>query len=565
MTERQDIPIVMPERKASGVERGAEALDKIIAEGGRKKPRKKHLQAVPAGGGGAFNADGRRVIRHDPGKLPEVLDQLGAALAEYAGNLYVYAGRLVRVYSVPEAQSGSVHRPRGALILHPIDAAHLVELAGRAALHERFDARADRYKPCDCPKRVAEAYLARGHWPEIPTLTGFTEAPTITLDGKLLDQPGFNDGLFLAFDKIAGYAPPPAKPSMTDAEQAVTILLDLIREFPLIDYEDRAAVLAGIITGLVRRSLPAAPMMAITAPTPGTGKTLLGETFSIIGSGRRASVLSLGQDDSEMEKRLTGMYLAGDLFIFIDNIVVAIGKSDVLNQSVSQPFLRVRPLGGSGMVSVPTHALLVATGNNLAIVGDLKRRVVMVRMDAGTERPEQRTFQRDHLADVFARRGELIRAALTIPLAYLAAGAPAIEGLHPLGGFEAWDRLVRRPLAWLGLPDPLKASESLREQDPDLEAMRLLFASWREAFGDKAVTVAEVVAAGMATALMSSDRTHPELYDGLQLVCSEKPNTRRLGYWLRAHRDRIVDGMQLRQADRDEHAKVVRWRVAVCG
>jgi putative DNA primase/helicase len=546
-----------------GVEAGAEALDKLIAEGGKKKPRKKHLRAVPTGGG-SFNAEGRRVIQHDPGKLPDVLDQLGAALAEFAGNMYVYAGRLVRVYAVPEAQSGSVHRPRGALILHPVDAAHLVELAGRAALHERFDARADRYKPCDCPKRVAEAYLARGHWPEIPTLTGFTEAPTITLEGKLLDQPGFNDGLYLAFGNIDGYSSPPAVPGMEDAEQALSLLFDLIREFPFVDYEDRAAVLAGIITGLVRRILPAAPMMAITAPTPGTGKTLLAETFSVIASNRRASVLSLGHDDAEAEKRLSGVLLAGDACILLDNIERPL-KGDLLCQVLSQPSVRLRPLGASGMVSIPTHALMVATGNNLAVVGDLKRRVAMIRLDAGIERPEQRTFKRDHLADVFARRGELIRAALTIPLAYLAAGSPPIEGLYPLGGFEAWDRLVRRPLVWMGLPDPLKASESLREQDPDLEATRLLFSAWRTAFGDKAVTAVEVVTAGMATQLMSSDRTHPELYDGLQLVCSEKPNTRRLGYWLRQHRDRIVDGMQLRPARPDGHAKVARWQVVNCG
>jgi putative DNA primase/helicase len=549
----------------SGIERGAAALDKIITEGGKKKPRKKHLHAVPASGE-TFDAGGRRVIRHDPGRLPEVLDQLGAALAVHTGNLYVYAGRLVRVYAVPEAQSGRVHRPRGALILHPIDAAHLVELAGRAALHERFDARADRYKPCDCPKRVAEAYLARGYWPEIPTLAGFIEAPTITLDGRLIDQHGFDadSNLFLAFDKIAGYVPPPPAPSFEDAEQSMSILLDLIHEFPLVDYEDRAAVLAGIIGGLVRRILPAAPMMAITAPTPGTGKTLVAETFSIVASNRRASVLSLGHDDAEAEKRLSGVLLAGDACILLDNIERPL-KGDLLCQVLTQPSVRLRPLGASGMISIPTHALMVATGNNLAVVGDLKRRVAMIRLDAGTERPEQRTFNRDHLADVFARRGELIRAALTITLAYLAAGAPAIEGLHPLGGFAEWDRMVRRPLVWLGLPDPLKASEGLREQDPDLEAMRLLFSAWRETFGDKPATVAEVVAAGMATPLMSSDRTHPELYDALQLVCSEKPNARRLGYWLRAHRDRIVDGLQLKSSRPDGHAKVARWQVVSCG
>ncbi len=395
------------------------------------------------------------------------------------------------------------------------------------------------------------------------------EAPIITLDGRLIGGPGFDadSNLFLAFGKIAGYVPPPSAPSFEDAEQSMSILLDLIREFPLLDYEDRAAVLAGIITGLVRRILPAAPMFAITAPTPGTGKTLLAETFNIVMSNRRASVMSLGHDDTEAEKRLSGVLLAGDACIMLDNIVTPIGKNAHINQAVSQPMVQLRPLGGSGMISIPTNVLIVATGNNIAIVGDLKRRVVMIRMDAGTERPEQRTFNRDHLADVFARRGELIRAALTITLAYLAAGAPAIEGLHPLGGFAEWDRMVRRPLVWLGLHDPLKSSEGLREQDPDLEAMRLLFTAWRMAFDDKPVTGAEVCATGMSTKVMTvgAEHEHPELYDALQLVCFEKPNARRLGHWLRAHLDRIVDGLQLKQAGRDDHAKVIRWKVVVCG
>ena len=548
----------------SGIERGAEALDKLAADGGKKKPRKKHLHAVPTGGD-TFDAGGRRVIRHDPGKLPEVLDQLGAALADL-GEIYVFGARLVRIYAVSEAQTGGTHRPHGALILHPIDAAHLVELAGRAATHERFDARADRYKLCDCPKRIAEAYLARGHWPELPPLSGFTEAPTITLDGRLIDAAGYDaeSGLYLALGDIPGYTSPPARPSLQDAEQALTVLFDLIREFPLNGYEDRAAVVAGVITALIRRPLPAAPMVAITAPTAGTGKTMIAETFAILASGRRASVLSLGHDDAEAEKRIVGVLLAGDILILLDNIERPL-KGDLLCQILSQLFVRLRPLSTSKMETLMTNVMLVATGNNLAIVGDLKRRVVLVRMDAGQERPEQRVFARDHLADVFARRGELIRAALTIPLAYLAAGAPAIEGLHPLGGFEAWDRMVRRPLAWLGLPDPLRASEGLREQDPDIEGMRLMFAGWCEAFGDKPTTNSEVVKAGMLIEPMNTERTHPMLYDALQIVCSEKPNSKRLGYWLRAHRDRIVDGMQLRQAGRDDHAKVARWQVVTCG
>jgi putative DNA primase/helicase len=136
--------------------------------------------------------------------------------------------------------------------------------------------------------------------------------------------------------------------------------------------------------------------------------------------------------------------------------------------------------------------------------------------------------------------------------------------MHPLGGFEQWDRMVRRPLVWLGLPDPLKASDSLREQDPDLEGMRLLLAAWRDAFQGDPTTAAKVVEGGMIAGSLETMKREP-LYDALQMVCNEKPNARRLGYWLRRHQDRIVDGMQVKQAGSDGHAKVARWIVLNCG
>lgn len=544
-------------------QRGAAALDKLASE---KKPRRKKGLRLVKPGDEEFGPDGRRRIKHRPGQLPKILDQLGLSLSESCENLFSYTGRLVRVYAAPESASGGVHRPRGALVLHPVDGSHLTELATAAAIHERWDARAEEDLECDCPRRIADAYLARGNWPELRPLAGFIEAPTITLDGRLIHAPGHDSetGLFQACAAIPGWSAPPAKPTRANAQAALDVLLDLVKDFPFVADEDRAAVVAGIITGLLRRVLPAAPLLAITAPTPGTGKTLIAETFAIIATGRRASVLSLGHDDAEAEKRLAGVLLAGDAVIALDNIERPL-KGDLLCQVATQQFVRLRPLGASGMLSIPTHALMVATGNNLSIVGDLKRRVALIRMDSGQERPEQRTFSRDHLEDVFARRGELIRAALTLPLAYLAAGAPAIEGMHPIGGFEQWDRMVRRPLAWLGLPDPLKASESLREQDPDLEGMRLLLGAWRDAFPDKPKTAAELVTAGMTAGGEIDTIKREALHDALQLVCNEKPNARRLGYWLRRHQDRIVDGMQVKQGGSDGHAKVARWTVSDCG
>jgi putative DNA primase/helicase len=435
----------------------------------------------------------------------------------------------------------------------------LTELAGRAAIHEKHDVRSGEQRPCDCPRRVADSFLARGHWPKLPDLAGFVESPLLSLDGRLIDQPGYDatSGLFCAFTAIPGYLRPLDKPSHKDARRAVERLSALFTDFPLVEDSDRSALVAGILTAILRRVLPAAPMFCITAPTPGTGKTLLCETLAIVATNRRASVLSLGHDDAETEKRLAGVLLAGDAVISVDNIERPL-KGDLLCQVATQQFVRLRPLGGSGMLNVPTHALLIATGNNLAVIGDLKRRVLMVRLDAGTERPEQRSFTNDHLAAITQCRGEIISDALTICSAYLAAGEPKTAGLYGFGGFEQWDRMVRRPLVWLGLPDPLLAAEGLRDQDPDLEATRLLFSSWEQHIGlDTPVTAASI--------LSSATDVNQDLRDALQLVCSEKPNGRRLGVWLRAHRDRIVDGLQLRQAGTDGHAKVAKWKVVSCG
>jgi len=114
---------------------------------------------------------------------------------------------------------------------------------------------------------------------------------------------------------------------------------------------------------------------------------------------------------------------------------------------------------------------------------------------------------------------------------------------------------------WLGLPDPLASSEELRAADPAIETMRQLFSAWREEFSSRAVTAADVISASLAMGQSAND----DLRDALQIVCAEKPNARRLGSWLRRHRDKILDGLQLKQSGMDGNKKVARWQVIDCG
>ena len=344
------------------------SLEKAASKLAAAKPK-----PSPIPPGDLFTADGKRIIQHKNGHLPVVLDLVERSLSESPElHLFRYASRLARVYQAEEPKDQSVKRPAGAIMVHPVESAHMAELAGRAAIHQKWDSRSQPpgYVLTDCPRRVADSLLARGHWPLLPDLVGFIETPTITDEGRIIDQPGYDSasGLFCAFKAISGYRRPSDKPTRKEAANAASKLLALFNSFPFVDAADRSAMLAALLTSIQRRLLPAAPLMAITAPTPGTGKTLLCETLAIVATARRASVLSLGHDDAESEKRLAGVLLAGDAVISVDNIERPL-KGDLLCQVATQQFVRLRPLGGSGMLNVPTHSLIVATGNNLAIRG----------------------------------------------------------------------------------------------------------------------------------------------------------------------------------------------------
>jgi putative DNA primase/helicase len=216
-------------------------------------------------------------------------------------------------------------------------------------------------------------------------------------------------------------------------------------------------------------------------------------------------------------------------------------------------------------VRLPTSITLILNGNNLAITRDLRRRVLMMRLNAGVERPEERTFGRDAIEHVLERRGTIIRSVLTLSLAYHQAGRPHV-GTTTYGGFQEWDMAVRRPLVWCNLPDPLLPSEGLREIDPDIQNTRAMFSAWHEVFVEGSTTANALRAARKMKHRFDGDDEplHPDLRDAIQAAVGDRLDSRVLSRWLRRHRDRIIDRLTLVQEE-DLHAKVARWRVVKRG
>jgi hypothetical protein len=288
------------------------------------------------------------------------------------------------------------------------------------------------------------------------------------------------------------FPPIPEQPGIEEARNALAALKRPFREMPFVTETDRAVAIADVLTAVVRRILPVAPMFAYSSPAPGTGKSLIVDIICIIATGERAAVITACRDEEEMRKRIDSAVLAGDAIVAIDNFDSPIRGSAICT-ALTQAQLKPRPLGRSELVQVANTALYHSTGNNLLVEGDATRRVLVSRLDARVERPELRSFTFNAIAEVREQRPALVVAALTVIRAFLLSGAGE-RTTAPLGGFEAWDALVRDALLWLGEPDPVDSMENVRKSDPHHSDLKALLTAWYAAFGDKEVLAREVIA-----------------------------------------------------------------------
>ena len=485
------------------------------------------------------------------------------------GGVYARGSMLVRPVRLRDGRdAGGVRRAAGSLVLLPADDDFLRLELTRLVHFQRFDKRSVDWVDVDAPAALARSLLATVPWQELPALIGIVETPTLRSDGSLLDRPGYDEQTGLLFDPGGVVFPPiPLRPTRDQAEAGRDLLLDILKGFPFTDEASRSVVVAAFITGLVRRSLRSAPLFAFSAPKMASGKTLLASCAGYIATGRAPAMMTQGDDSESERKRLFALLLEGVPIIVIDNLERPLA-SDALCSILTEPVFSDRLLGLSRTASVPTNTLLLATGNNLTLEGDLTTRALVCALDPQCEHPEERRFDVNLHEVVPARRSELVAAALTIPLAYFAAGAPR-QDMAPFGRFEAWSRWCRDPLAWLDMTDPCASRQRIEARDPVRGILRPLLTTWHAAFGDTVHTVADVVALTIVPQERSDgtagaprpDDTLLELRKALEAVAAQgrEINTRKLGNFIAKHERQVEAGMRFERAG--ERSGVALWRV----
>lgn len=440
------------------------------------------------------NADRKR-IRYEPKNLGRALDEVEAILAaEPQPSVFQSAGQLVRI--VDDALVGQAARP----VAKRISVAEAKALISDRVVFQRVQGKGRQ--DLAVPDDLAKALVNKTGWALIPKLTGITMVPVMRADGSLYDQAGYDPqtGYFTLLPDLAVDVSP--RPTRDEAAAAAYWILDeVFGDFPLKQAHDKAALLAELLTGLLMPTiLGSVPAFLHLAPLRGTGKTLLAQLVALILLGERAPATQPPTEETEWRKLLFAAALAGQPFMLFDNVPAgSVLKSSTLDMAITAGAIQDRHLGHSKTGSSALHSLILFTGNNVRLGGDLPRRVIPIVLDSNEDRPERRGgFVHDPIEPwVMTHRGEILGQLFTIARAYRQAFPPCGEhyetGLPRFGGFEAWDQGVRGMVDWLGLGDAAGGVDALHEvADDDTMERAELLEVLKAVFGDREFTSAEV-------------------------------------------------------------------------
>lgn len=488
----------------------------------------------------------RPVVRIEVGRIDLAADGLEEALvqgmpkAKEPHQVFQRGGNLVRI--AREVDTGSDgRRIFGVAKLAPVLPVNLLDTASRAVAFEKWNERKNTYVPCNASDKVLQVVCARGMWDHFPPLKALIQAPLMTLDGRIIDRPGYDErtGLFSTSNLRVQVKDAPA---LEDAKAALTPLWELIQHFPFVGREDKSAALALLLTAMARPALPFTPLFMVTAPTRGSGKSELVDVALALATGKRCPVLGYAADPEEFRKALAAKLMTCPAALSIDN-VNGVLKSDELCQAVTQEAVECRILGKSEHALIPNTSLICATGNNITVSEDLTRRVLPIRLDPGCEHPEERTFPFNPVDRVKEHRAAYVSAALTLLKAYHAAGSPH-QQLTPWAGFDAWGRMVRNALVWAGCPDPCIGRAAVVADDPVAALLGRFLAAWHAEFASTGRTIKEAVA-------RTKDEDVHGLGEVLQEISGERGqvNNNKAANWMKRHIGRVVQGLKLVKGD----------------
>jgi hypothetical protein len=252
------------------------------AQAGRAQPRTRP-QPPPQGV--------RPTIQVMDGQLLRILGETEDALLASGLPIFSRAGMLVE--PIAENMSAADGHKTVVARLRPLSPESFLGPAAESAAFQKYDRKRNAWVDTDPPLRHVRVILASERRWRFPHVTGVITTPTLRPDGSLLADPGHDPETELYLLPGFQLPPIPEHPTKDQALAALKLLIDLHSEFSFQQINDehekrlnRSVALSGLLTALVRGSLPTAPMLLVRAHMAGTGKSYLVDTAAVIATGR---------------------------------------------------------------------------------------------------------------------------------------------------------------------------------------------------------------------------------------------------------------------------------------
>jgi putative DNA primase/helicase len=392
------------------------------------------------------------------------------------------------------------------------------------------------------PRDFVNDYLTqmRGRY-RARVLRGTARVPRIDDNGDIHFISGFDPTTGLYHDRTPTFDVPDT-PSPDQVRQAVDLLLIPFSKYRFEDQRKGSAQLLGmILTALERPWLPTAPLICVRSSMPGTGKGLLVRSIARLAYDTEPVFATWGATGEEFEKRLASLLLASAGAICIDNVNGKLIQGDLLESIITEGRADIRPLGVSQIVRVRNRSLMMLTGNNPIITGDMARRSLASDIVPRSVDPERDLYGFNPADLVRRRRSALLTAAFTIMRAFRQARMPSY-GLPAVGSFPDWSRKVRDVVYWLTQYDLAEAFHQNKSEDPRRQDDAALACALHGLYGSnpfkssRVCAVYSKVSASKRALSGSSSVTQNEiaLYDALERVLgSKKVDARLFGFWAR--------------------------------
>lgn len=282
-------------------------------------------------------------------------------------------------------------------------------------------------------------------------------------------------------------------------------VFDLLLDFDFDSESSRAAAAAALLTPVFAAAAENVPLFLIDAPQRGSGKTTLANLIATIWGGAHQFGFPKN-DDAEFEKRLGAAFQSGAPMIVIDNVSHRLISDTLARVLTDRRGARIRILGTNTVTSAPLGLVFYATGSNIEVQEEIKRRAVPIRLEPKVLDPAARTsFLHPDLLSYTAARAVGIRAMVYCCLMvwcehyrYTPADYPALRraDLPLFAGFEDWgallDSFLQAFLPWFTAFLENRA-KWIYDGDAQTQSTQEFVDVWWTAFSDTVVRSADLV------------------------------------------------------------------------